>query len=123
MRACPLRRDRLLFLSIYACSGIALSFEALSILNLLQLATIRFAIGASVLVALIGDRLTNRSPAEIDRIDDGISSGKWAGWHLMGTSSEDTSRLFEAGVSLLLFVILTATAFTAISSVPNTRTR
>ncbi len=117
IRACLRCPDRLLLFYVFACSAIALSFEALSFLNHIQIAAIRVAIGASVLVALVGVRLMSWSISENDRIVTPI--GGWTGWHLLETSSKDPNRFFEAGVCILLFVILTATAFIALSSVPN----
>ena len=119
IRAYPRYPDRLLLFSVFACSGIALSFESLSFLNRLEISAIRVAIGGSVLVALAGVRLMSRSIPENDRNDDWTPIGNWAGWRLLGTSPKDPARFFEASVSIILFVILAATAFVALSSVPN----
>jgi hypothetical protein len=120
IRACLRCPDRLLLFSVFACSGIALSFEALSFLSQLQIAAIRVAIGASVLVTLAGVRSMSWSIAGNDRNDDWTPTESWTGgWRLLGTSSKDPARFLEAGVSILLFLILTATAFIALSSVPN----
>ena len=64
IRACRRCPDRLLLFSVFASAGIAISFEALSFLSQLQLGAIRFAVGASVLVALGGVWLTSRSNPE-----------------------------------------------------------
>jgi hypothetical protein len=115
-RGCP---DQLLLFIVFACGGIAISFEVLSSVQQLQFASIRLAIVASLLVAIVAVRLMRRNVAKDANENDFFVVPETTTTHLLGVSSKDPERLLEAGVSIVLLMVLWATAFIALSCVPN----
>jgi hypothetical protein len=114
-RRCP---DHLLLFVIFACSAIAISFEILSYTQQLQLANVRLAILASFVVSMVAVRFT-RWNAAADVKNDFVVVRETTAQHFFGASSKDEARRLEAGVSIILLAVLWATAFIALSCVPN----
>jgi hypothetical protein len=110
--------DHLLLFVVFACGGIAISFETLSYLRQLNFASIRFAILASFVVAMVAVRFM-RWNAAADVKNDFFVVRETTAQHLLGASSKDQARRLEAGVSIILLAVLWATAFIALSCVPN----
>jgi len=115
-RRCP---AQLLLFVVFACGGIAISFEVLSYVGQLQFASIRVAIAASVLIAMLGVRFMRRTGVDGAKTNDFFIIPEGTAQHLLGVSSKDPSQLLEAGVTIILLVVLWATAFIALSCVPN----
>jgi hypothetical protein len=104
-----------LLFAVFACAGIAISFEVLSYVRQLQVVPIRVAIVTSVLVAMLGVRFMRWSLVKDAKANDFEGTAQ----HLIGLSSKDPSQLLEAGVTIILLAVLWATAFIALSCVPN----
>jgi hypothetical protein len=110
--------DHLLLFVVFACGGIAITFEMLSYIGQLQFASIRFAIVVSFVVAMVAVRFM-RWNAAADVKNDFVVVRETTAQHLLVDSSTDQARRLEAGVSIILLVVLWATAFIALSCVPN----
>jgi hypothetical protein len=110
--------DHPLLFVVFACGGIAISFETLSYIRQLKFASIRFAILASFVVAIVAVRFM-RWNAAADVMNDFFVVRETTAQHPLGASSKDQARRLEAGVSIILLAVLWATAFIALSCVPN----
>src|SRR6516225_4834673 len=88
-RRCP---DQLLLFIVFACGGIPISFEVLSYVGQLQFASVRVAIIASVLVAMLGVRFMRQSGAGGAKAHDFFIVREGAAQHHLGVTSKDPSQ-------------------------------
>jgi hypothetical protein len=116
-RRCP---DQLLLFIVFACGGIAISFEVLNYVRQLQFPSIRVAIVASLLFAMLGVRFMRRSVAEDAKENGFFIVPEGTAQYGLRFFSKNPAQIIEAGVSIILLVVLWATAFIALSCVPNT---
>ena len=104
--------EPLLFCTILMCSVLAIALELMSVVGAVALTNIRVAlIGASLLCGTVTFNLRRQVAIPVaDHLTVGASQ----------TFNRDALILRRILAASLLFIVLTVTAFTALSSVPNT---
>jgi hypothetical protein len=105
-----------LFNLVIGTACFSISLECLSLAQAISFPAVRGAVAASIIVSSVISFLLFRSLEEVPVSNDKKSAGLW-GADLL--NSGIVGGLFTLLVGIILLIILTATAYTALLSVPN----